>query len=229
MAGCSGNKNNALNEDMPKPLEVELSVPETAGVKEAVVLKATVTYGEEKVEDADEVVFEIWEEGKKSESEMLDSTNKGDGTYEANTSFEQDGVFEVQVHVTAKQQHNMPKSSIQVGEGTSEAHHEHGDHEHSEDFSMHFMNPDKVEINQETKLVVHVQNEETPLEKARVRFEIWNDAISEKHDFIDTIESKAGEYEATFTFPEKGTYDVKIHVENDDGLHEHEEYKVEVQ
>ena len=72
-------------------LEVELTVTETVEVDETVEMKALVTQGDEKIEDADEVVFEVWEEGKKSESEMIDSVNEKDGIYTAETSFDHDG------------------------------------------------------------------------------------------------------------------------------------------
>lgn len=41
--------------------------------------------------------------------------------YELHTTFQQDGVYIIQVHVTAKQQHNMPKTNIHVGEVEKES------------------------------------------------------------------------------------------------------------
>ncbi|HLR75520.1 MAG TPA: FixH family protein, partial [Virgibacillus sp.] len=53
----------ACSEDELSILEVDFEVPETVNVGETVELKATVTYGDEMVADADEVVFEVWEKG----------------------------------------------------------------------------------------------------------------------------------------------------------------------
>src|SRR5699024_12454234 len=77
---CSNNEDlvNDL-EDLPA-LEVGFDVPETFDVGEKLILEAVVTYGGEAVEDADEVVFEVWEKGKQDESDHLDSDNHGDGT-----------------------------------------------------------------------------------------------------------------------------------------------------
>ncbi|MBW8348278.1 FixH family protein [Bacillus sp. IITD106] len=239
LAACNSSNNNSTEDDIPKMLEVVLEVPDNADVGEDVPLKATVTQGDEKVSDADEVVFEVWEDGKKDDSEMIDAVNNKDGTYEAKKAFDRDGVFTVQVHVTARGLHTMPKESVTVGKGATEehAHGDHGDHEHgddqehghhSEDFSMHFMKPDSIEKGKETEFVVHLQDHNEPLEKARVRYEIWNDDISDKHDWVDASETKAGEYSGKHTFSDAGIYTIKIHVQNDEGLHEHEDYELEV-
>ncbi|MCR2823850.1 FixH family protein [Lederbergia panacisoli] len=235
LAACNSGTNNSSEDDIPKIIEVSLEVQETADVNEEVPFKATVIQGDEKVSDADEVVFEVWEEGEKDDSEMIDSVNNKDGTYEAKKAFDRDGLFTVQVHVTARGLHTMPKKSVTVGEGAKEeqAHedHGHGDHEHgnhSEDFSMHFMKPDSIDRGKDTEFVVHLQDHDQPLEKARVRYEIWNDDISDKHEWVDASETKAGEYSGKHVFNETGVYSIKIHVQNDEGLHEHEEYELEV-
>ncbi|MBS4205998.1 FixH family protein [Lederbergia citrea] len=238
LAACgNAGKDSGSNDDIPQLLEVQLEVQESADVNEMIPFKALVTQGDEKISDADEVEFEIWEEGKKEDSEMLEAKNNKDGTYEAEKAFEHDGVFTVQVHVTARGLHTMPKKSVTVGEGASDDHdhgdhehgdHDHGEHSHTEGFSMHFVEPEGVEKGQETKLVVHLQLEDHPMENARVRYEIWNDDISDKHEWVDAEESVAGEYSANFTFEEAGTYSIQIHVQNDEGLHEHEEHEIEV-
>ncbi|MBS4198260.1 FixH family protein [Bacillus sp. FJAT-49732] len=241
LAACNSSNNNSTDDEIPKMLEVNLQVQEKADVNAEVPFTATVTQGDEKVKDADKVEFEVWEEGKKDDSEMIEAINKKDGTYEAKKTFDHDGVFTVQVHVTARGLHTMPKTSVTVGEGATEEHahdnHEDGDHDdhgnhehghHSEDFSMHFMEPDSIEKGKETEFVVHLQDHNEPLEHARVRYEIWNDEISDKHEWVDASETKPGEYAGSHDFSESGVYKFKIHVQNDEGLHEHEEYEVVV-
>lgn len=230
LAACGGETtDNAekADDEIPQPLEVQLEVQETADVDETVPLKATVTLGDEKITDADEVEFEVWEEGKKEDSEMIEAKNNKDGTYEAETSFDHDGVFTVQVHVTARGQHTMPKQNVTVGEGALQGH-DHEEADHAEGFSMHLMKPENVKSGEETELVVHVEFEDEALEDVRVRYEIWNEEVSEAHDWVDAKESVAGEYVANYTFEEAGTYQVHIHVEDDEDLHEHEEHKIEV-
>ena len=184
-------------------------------------MKAFVTQGDEEIEDADEVVFEVWEEGKKSESEMIDSVNEKSGIYTAETSFEHEGTFHVQVHVTANGLHTMPLKEVIVGNGGNYDEQAEPDHHyHTEGFSRHFLTPDEVAANSDEELVVQIQLDNEPYESLNVRYEIWSD-LSEKHDWVDAIETKAGEYVADFTFKEASTYHVQIHVEDDKDLHEH--------
>ena len=62
------NKNEVIEDTgAPVPIAVDLSVTEEVDVNETVVMETIVTQGDEKVEDAFEVVYEVWEEGKKTE------------------------------------------------------------------------------------------------------------------------------------------------------------------
>jgi len=236
LAACGNTGGNEPSDEIPEELVVNLEVQETADVNEAVPFKATVTQGDEKIKDADEVEFEVWKEDKKEDSEMIEAENNKDGTYEAKKSFEHDGEYIVQVHVTARGLHTMPKKSVTVGEGKQEEHDdheghegdEHGDHAHSEGFSMHVMKPDSITAGKEATFTVHLENKEKPLEKAQVRYEIWNDDISDKHEWVDAKEVKPGEYTGTHSFENTGVYKIQVHVENDEGLHEHEEHEVGV-
>lgn len=241
LAACGTNDEKADEKDAvdaneePQTLDVALEVPETADPNADVKLSATVTQGDEKVKDANIVEFEIWTDGKKEESETVKSTNNNDGTYTAEKKFEHDGIYTVQAHVTARDLHTMPKKTITIGTGTaneqSEAtHDEHaeGEGHGTEGFSLHFMKPEVVKTNTKVELMTHLELTEKPLEKAKVRYEIWNDAISDKHEWAEAKEDKAGEYNGIYTFKEAGTYNVTVHVEDDAGLHEHEEHTIEV-
>ncbi|RDW17086.1 FixH family protein [Oceanobacillus chungangensis] len=228
LTACGTKDENTGSEELV-PLEVEFSVPETAEVDEEVKLIATVTYGEESVTEADEVTFELWEQGMEDESTMIEATNKGDGTYTTETTFDHDGIYEMFAHVTAKDMHTMPKKLITIGEGASsnqDQEHEHS--EHADGFAMHFVEPELVTAAEETSLKVHVQLDDQPLEEASIRFEIWNEETPDNHEWVDASEATAGEYSENFAFPKAGTYQMVIHVENEDGLHEHQEFEINV-
>lgn len=114
LIGC--NKEVAQEHDENRePVQVDLHVPEQGDVNEPIEISATVTQGEERVEDADEVVFEIWENGKKDESEMIEYEYQENGTYYIEISFPEEGTFHVQVHVTARRMHVMPTKQITIG------------------------------------------------------------------------------------------------------------------
>jgi hypothetical protein len=231
LAACG--KGETLNEDvnvMPLPLDVKLTVTEQVEVDGTIKMAAVVTQGDDKVDDADEVEFEVWEEGKKDDSVKIESTNDKDGMYTAETSFDHDGLFHVQVHVTARGLHTMPKKEVTVGNGGNyeEATKGEEEHEHAVGFSMHFTQPENLKSGETTEFDVHLQVDGQPLEKARVRYEIWNEANPDKRDWVDVEESVSGEYAASYTFAEVGAYKIQIHVEDDKELHEHEEYALEV-
>lgn len=98
------------------PIETIFKSPETTEPGEKMTLSVTVTQGEEFVEDADEVVYEVWQSGHRDESEMLPAEHKGEGVYEAEASFEEEGLYFVQAHTTARRLHAMPKQDITVGD-----------------------------------------------------------------------------------------------------------------
>lgn len=240
ISACGGNDSESENaaedgSEEPAVLEVEFELPETADAGETVEPKATVTYGDELVKDAEYVKFEYWEQGNEDDSTTVEATNNEDGTYTAEITFEQDGVYEMYAHTQAREMHTMPKKSITIGDGGSQKNadesndddgHEHGNQ--ADGFSMEFAQPENVEAGQEADLTVQLQMDQEPLEAARVRYEITSDDHSDFHEWVETDENEAGEYSAAYTFEEAGSYTITVHVENDDGLHEHEDHEVQV-
>lgn len=245
LAACGNeedNQNQNSEEEELKTLDVEFELPEKADVGESVELKATVTYGKEKVVDADEVAFEYWLQGKKEDSITIEAQNNEDGTYTADVSFDADGVYEIYAHTTARDLHSMPKKSITIGSGVnadseadshdheSEGHdhgsegHDHG--HHTEGFEMEVVEPENVKVNTETELLVKLQLDGKALEGARVRYEILSD--DETTEWVDTVEVNPGEYTVDHAFTKAGVYQITVHVENEDGLHEHNEYELKV-
>jgi len=99
-----------------EPIETIFNSGETSEPGEKLTLSVTVTQGEEFVEDADEVVYEVWESGNREESEMLPADHIGGGIYEAETVFEEEGLYYAHAHTTARRLHVMPKQEITVGD-----------------------------------------------------------------------------------------------------------------
>lgn len=238
--GCGQNDTetnaNEGEEVVMVPISVDLTVPETGKAGVAVQLAAAVTQGDEKVTDANEVEYEIWEDGKKEDSWKVKSDQKTDGVYEAEAEFEHDGVYHVQVHVTARDMHTMPMKEITIGAGAldSEANTQavgeesHDHHEAAEGFSMHFMEQENVKVNESAMMTVHLQQDENPLEKARVRLEIVVNDQKDEAKWVPLTEKKPGEYQGEMTFETAGSASVTVHVENDKGLHEHETYEITI-
>lgn len=223
LAACGTNADN----DEIHMLEVEFDVPEQIDVGEPLVLEAVVSYGDEPVKDADEVTFEVWEKNDQDNAVFYDAENNEDGTYTYELTFDHDGIFEMYAHTTARDQHTMPLREITVGEG-GEYEDEEGTTFDTEGFDMHFMDVEDATIDEEVELIVHVMLDESHLADANVRYEIWHEEDEENRDWIDTTED-AEQYSANYTFEESGLYHIQVHVEDDDDLHEHAIYTVNVE
>ncbi|MGD7007403.1 FixH family protein [Metabacillus sp. 84] len=126
--GCQGGKAS----DVPEMVEAEIMIPEKMEAGESHELKVRVTQGGDIVQDASIVEFEIWESGSKEDSEMIKAPHDGKGIYKIDKTFDHDGTYYVQTHVTAKDMHVMPKASFTIGqaeeheeEQTESEHHHH--------------------------------------------------------------------------------------------------------
>jgi hypothetical protein len=233
IAACGNSKedNGAKDDEKLEPIEAKLDVPEKGEKGQTVSLSTKVTQGDENVEDAGEVKYEIWKNDHKEESEMVEAKHDKGGVYKAEKTFEEDGMYTVQVHVTARDMHTMPKSEIAIGEVEAGEHEEAGDDHHGEHestVSIHLMKPDSVTAGEEAEMMVHVENQEAALDDARVRFEIYQDG-QEKHEWVDLAPGEAGKYSGSYTFPEKGSYNVQVHVTKGEEIHEHTMETVVVQ
>lgn len=116
---CACNKESEENNSLdPVWLEVEPAVhPEHPKANEKVTLKAVVTYGDKKVDDANDVKFEIWR-AKDEKHKTVKPKNAGDGVYQYETSFDREGTYYFIAHVTAENMHNMPKTEFVVGKAS---------------------------------------------------------------------------------------------------------------
>jgi YtkA-like len=101
-----------VNADIRLPSEISKNKEET--------LSVAVTQGEDAVDDASGVEFEIWKAESKEDSEMIKAVHKGKGIYEIKKTFSEDGIYFVQTHVTARDMHVMPKKEFTVGEVSKE-------------------------------------------------------------------------------------------------------------
>lgn len=116
--GCGGEEPKVDTLDsgiMPVEVVVEIQTPEHLNVNETVQLAARVTQGDEAVEDAEEVKFEVWESGLRDDGQMLDGKLTEDGVYAIDHTFDHDGVYYMFAHTTARGLHVMPKQQLVVG------------------------------------------------------------------------------------------------------------------
>ncbi|WP_407271003.1 FixH family protein [Radiobacillus sp. PE A8.2] len=249
VAACGNNQNSEEeNQEIPEIVEVDIQVdPEHPELNEEVTISALVTQGDENVDDAQEVMFEVWKDGQE-DHEMIEASHDENGVYAISKSFDEAGNYTVISHVTARDMHTMPNIDFTVGDISEEKEqedaHEHDDaseheseteestHDHnaeshdSTDLAIHFMNSETITAGQETSLMVHLQDD-APFSGASVRFEVWRDS-DDVHQYLDATEENAGEYTAITTFQDAGEYNVVVHVKKDE-LHTHQENTVQVE
>lgn len=117
--GCSEEvKVDTLDsgENMPVAIEVEVLTETKLAPAQDVELAAQVTQAGEAVNDAVEVLFEVWESGMRDTGVMLEGNLVADGKYAVNHTFPHDGVYYMFAHTTARNMHVMPKVELIVGE-----------------------------------------------------------------------------------------------------------------
>jgi hypothetical protein len=209
-----------------EPVEAELNVPATADKDEAVTLAVRVTQDGKAVDDADEIKFEIWKNSAKEESEMTKASLTEDGVYEAETTFADEAIYTVQVHVTARSMHTMPTTNVTVGhpETAAEAEAEEDHHHHAG--AEIVLEPKQAIANEAQPFTVNVEVDHEALAGADVQLEVFQDG-ADKHEWVKLEEAEGG-YAGEHTFPEAGTYNVQVHVTKGHDIHEHIMETVEV-
>ncbi|MDQ0159416.1 FixH family protein [Alkalibacillus salilacus] len=136
LSACGNEETEESSEpDSLAPLEVEILTEQNVS-KGDVTLSAHVTHDGNNVNEADEVEFEVWQEGSKEESDMIEGSFTEEGVYEANYTFEEDAVYHMIAHVTAVDQHTMPQQALAVGEAELDED-QSNEESHDEDHSDH--------------------------------------------------------------------------------------------
>ncbi|TDQ34618.1 FixH family protein [Aureibacillus halotolerans] len=104
-------------------IEVELKIDQNVETEAAVNIQAIITEEEKPVDTAQvgKVTFEFWKAGDRQQSWEEQGTLAEAGVYTADTSFNEEGVYYVQSHVTARGTHAMPKEQVIAGNVSEDA------------------------------------------------------------------------------------------------------------
>ncbi|GAA0450965.1 FixH family protein [Alkalibacillus silvisoli] len=224
MAACGGDDQEAETNDVDSlaPLEVEVLMEQEQDLGET-TLSTRVTQDGEAVNDANDVTFEVWQEGQKEAGDMVEGSLVEDGVYEVSYTFEEEGAFYVVPHVTAREQHHMPQYDLVVGDAevetaTSDGNsHEHDHHGHTEELDERLSVDFQLVDDQLTSEVLY---EGDDLESADITFEVWHVDSEDQRVWLSAEETEPGVYQAEFNEDTSGEHHVIIHIENEE-LHEH--------
>lgn len=113
LVGCSQEDDG--NEVSLEMIDVTIDVEDEQQVGELFDLQTWVAQGDDKVEDAHEVLFELWKNGDRDNGEFHEAIHEKDGLYSAPVKVSEDGIYLLQAHVTARDMHVMPTQEIIVG------------------------------------------------------------------------------------------------------------------
>ncbi|GIO37273.1 hypothetical protein J41TS12_21340 [Paenibacillus antibioticophila] len=120
LGGCGNNQDpyDYASVGVTEAILVELTViPGEVKVGENIRFEAKVTYQDQPVDDAKEVMFELGRtDGSTDEHIMETVSSSGEGLYVWETSLDEAGEYEVTSHVTALDQHSMPSETFIVNE-----------------------------------------------------------------------------------------------------------------
>lgn len=118
--GCGADQkaDEHAHHETAKPQKLTITMqtePKSPRAGEAVTLVATVKAGEKPVKDAT-VELEIWQGEGDGPHETVPTKAAGDGTYKAQTQFAKVGRYQVQIHTTTSDLHQMPTVLVEVSE-----------------------------------------------------------------------------------------------------------------
>lgn len=94
-------------------VEVAIVLPERIKVEEQTTISAKVTQGDDNVDDALDVLFEIWKDDQE-DHDRIEGKHQKNGIYAVEKSFTEPGTYYIISHVTARGMHVMPKQEFQV-------------------------------------------------------------------------------------------------------------------
>jgi hypothetical protein len=217
LGGCSTPPSPTSTTNAPKNISLSFAVqPSNPAPNTPVTLTAKVTGDNKPVNDAN-VEFEIWNGTSKNHS-MLKTKRTGEGTYTITNTYPIAGTYNIVIHATTPQVHQMIAKTFAIADQ------ENAPHEHKAGASgvlLHIQLPSSAKSGQDTKLLGHISQNNKPLTAANVQYEIWKDGDS-NHDYTDVAEINPGEYYSTYRFKTAGKYHVKLHVEKG-SIHDHTE------
>ncbi|MCH5585892.1 FixH family protein [Shimazuella sp. AN120528] len=217
VSGCTSPSTTSTRPSAPTSISLQFEVQPTKPIpNQPVTLSAKVTGNNKPVNDAN-VEFEIWNKEAKSHS-MLKTKQTAEGTYTITNTYPIAGTYNVIVHATTPQVHQMLSKTFTIGETSNK---EQSHHSGDNGLMMHIQLPSNAKSGQSTKLFGHIAQNNQALTGANVEFEIWKEGES-NHDFTDVAETKPGEYYSTYHFKTPGTYHIKLHVEKGK-IHDHTE------
>jgi hypothetical protein len=116
LSACSLKEDVEELYEKETPLEAEIITPDSFSKNKEETIKVVLTQDSKIVENADYVHFEIWKQDGSVHYDMEQANENGKGTYSLSKSFDQDGLYFIQVHASSNGSIIIPQKQFIVGE-----------------------------------------------------------------------------------------------------------------
>ena len=234
LAACNSNTNTANDTKKEStPLKATLTVPETAKVGDKIELKVDLTQDGNAVTNAKDVAFEVKNNDTNSDKMVTAKVQKD--AYVASYDVKDAGDYKITAHISAKDGgHIMPNADMAVSKGVSTSEHAtHNDHQsttesateehhHHGDVAITYNHKHTVAKDKAINLSVTIKHDGKALTGADIHYQVLPQFKGGQPTWITLKETSNGTYEGKHTFTQAGKYQLKLHVENKEGLHDHE-------
>lgn len=134
LTACSLDEEAASLYKQESVLDIDVILPEDLSLQKPMLFQAILRQDGKMVDNAEDVIFEIWKNDNPSQVDKIKATNDGNGVYSAEKAIDEDGLYYVKVQASANGSRVMPTKQFVVGKLSEEDknslhHHEH-DHDH---------------------------------------------------------------------------------------------------
>lgn len=119
LAACSTDE-EPTEENSTEIIDVHIQMQQDQPVDETITLQTQVMQGNDFVEDAHEVLYEVWINENRDDAEFIEGSHSQDGIYRGEVQLDSEGIYIVQAHVTARDMHVMPTQEFFVGDVSEE-------------------------------------------------------------------------------------------------------------
>lgn len=228
LAAC--NNTNTTNDSKKEsaPLKTTLTIPKTAKIGDKIELKVNVKQGGQTVTNAKDVAFEV--KNNATDSDKIVTAKLRADAYVASYDIRDSGKYKITAHISSKDGgHAMSNAEINVSQKAS--HDDHNSttgsvtekHNHHHNVAITYNHKNTVVKDKTVNLSVTLKYDGKTLSGADVHYQVLPQFKDGQPTWITLKETSKGTYESKHTFTQSGNYQLKLHVENNEGLHTHEE------
>ncbi|MBO2536836.1 FixH family protein [Rummeliibacillus suwonensis] len=235
LVACNNHNDHSANgtKKETQPVKATLIAPEEAKIGDKIELKITLTQNSKTITSAKDVAFEI--KNNDTDTDQMITARLKNHSYVASYEVKNIGKYKITAHVSTKSgEHIMPNTAMTVADSSTNSEHaerkDHKatteaateEHEHHHDVTITYNHQRTATKDKEMTFNVSLKYDGKALSSANIRYQVLPQFDGGHPTWITLKEASKGTYEGKHTFTHAGKYQLKLHVENNEGLHAHE-------